>query len=101
RAGPELACRVRYFSTNAAIPLLFSHSATFTPSLSKAKARSAPPGAITSAAPVERAGSGRNTVNVGSLTFATVRSPEGDFVTVSATDHDSEPGAFPGQSRIS
>ncbi len=51
--------------------------------------------------PCGACGTGRNTVNVGSLTFVTVRSPEEDFVTVSATDHASEPGAFAGQSRIS
>ena len=56
---------------------------------------------MTIAAPVAFGGSGRNTVSVGSLTFETVRSPDGDIVTDSETDQDSEPGALPGQRRIS
>src|SRR5204862_5587440 len=55
----------------------------------------------TIAVPVATAGGGRNTVTDGSLTFAIVRSPEGDVVTVSGIVQDSEPGAFPGHSLIS
>src|SRR6187455_901341 len=83
------------------MPLLFNHSAALTPSLSKPRARSAPPGAMTIAAPVARAASGRNTVSVGSLTFEIVRPPAADDVADSGTDQDSEPGALAGQRRIS
>ena len=92
---------VRYFSTNAATPLAFSHSAARTPSLSQPRIRSAPPGATTTAAPVAAAASGRKTVRVGSLTLAMIRSPAGDRVVVSAIVQFSEPGARPGQRRIS
>src|SRR4030095_12664282 len=82
------------------MPLLFSHCATLMPSLSHANARKAPPGATTTAAPAATAGEGRNSVTLGSLTLAIVRSPAGGVVVVSATVHVSAPGALPGQRRI-
>ena len=98
---PGVTCSVRYLSTSAAIPCSFNHRATFTPSLSQPRTRNAPPGATTIAAPVAAEGGGRNTVTDGSLTFAIVRSPEGDAVTVSGMVQASEPGAFAGHSLIS
>ena len=70
RGAAGSCCSVRYLSTKPAMPRSLSHSAAFTPSLSNASTRSAPPGAITTAAPVAMAGSGKNTDSVGSLTFA-------------------------------
>ena len=96
-----IVCSVRYFSTSAAMPLLFNHCATLTPSLSQPRSRSAPPGATTTAVPVALAAAGRNTVTVGSLTLVIVRSPVGEVVVASGTVQRSEPGALPGQRRIS
>src|SRR5688572_7136908 len=96
-----IVCSVRYFSTSAAMPLLFNHWATLTPSLSQPRSRSAPPGATTTAVPVAFPAAGRNTVTVGSLTLVIVRSPVGEVVVTSGTVQASEPGALPGHSRIS
>ena len=101
RGADGSCCSVRYLSTKPAMPRSLSHSATLTPSLSNPSTRSAPPGAITAAAPVAIAASGRNTVSVGSLTFVMTRSPEGDLVIDSGIDQCSEPGALPGQRRSS
>ena len=101
RGADGSCCSVRYLSTKPAMPRSLSHSATLTPSLSKPSTRSAPPGAITAAAPVATLASGRNTVSVGSLTFAITRSPDGELVTDSGIDQCSEPGAPSGQRRIS
>src|SRR5688572_10730550 len=83
------------------MPLRFSHCATLTPSPSHASRRRAPPGATTAAAPVAVAAGGRYTVTLGSLTFTIVRSPAGDVVVVSGIAQFSDPGALPGQRRIS
>ena len=55
RGADGSCCSVRYLSTKPAMPRSLSHSATLTPSLSKPSTRSAPPGAITAAAPVATA----------------------------------------------
>src|SRR4029079_334225 len=96
-----IICSVRYFSSNAAMPLLFNHCATLPPSLSQPRSRSAPPGATTTAAPVALAAAGRKMVTVGSLTFVIVRSPVGEVVVASGMVQPSEPGALPGHRRIS
>src|SRR5579863_7169035 len=82
------------------MPLLFSHSATFVPSLSMESACRAPPGATMIAEPVDSDASGRYTVSVGSLTFVAIRLPPLSMID-SGIDQFSEPGAFPGQSRNS
>ncbi len=97
---PGCCWRSRYFSTKAAMPLLFSHSATRVPSASKDRACSAPPGATTIAAPFDFTASGRYTVRVGSLTFVATRLPPRLFMD-SGTVQFSEPGALLGHSRSS
>src|SRR4030095_12233557 len=59
----------RYLRTNAATPLSASARATFQPSFSMDKGRKPPPGATTTAAPLALAGSGKNGVNVATVTL--------------------------------